>query len=99
MADRVGTPWLVCRQRRPEAAMRLYCLPHSGGSAGEYVRWSDGLPGVEVWGVQLPGRGQRVGEPPLTRMPALVAALVASVPFRPPFALFGHSLGGLVAYE
>lgn len=93
------SPWLACRARRPDAAVRLYCFPHSGGSAGEYVRWADQLPEIEVWGVQLPGRGSRSGETPFTRMRPLVDALVEEVSFRAPFAFFGHSLGALVAFE
>ncbi|WP_033431992.1 thioesterase II family protein [Saccharothrix syringae] len=91
--------WLLCRHRRPGAALRLYCFPHSGGSAGEFLRWADDLPDVEVWGVQLPGRGTRLDEEPPTRLDALVEAVVAEVAFEGPFAFFGHSLGSLVAYE
>jgi surfactin synthase thioesterase subunit len=91
--------WLACRQRRPEAAVRLYCFPHSGGSLGEYLRWSDGLPGLELWGVNLPGRGRRMSEEPYRRMDELVGAMADAVSFQPPFALFGHSLGAVVAFE
>ncbi|RKH21519.1 thioesterase [Corallococcus sp. CA047B] len=93
------SPWLACRLRRPEAAVRLFCFPHSGGSAGEYVRWADLLPDIEVWGVQLPGRGARAEEAPFTRIHELVDALVATVDFGTSFAFFGHSLGALVAFE
>src|SRR2546421_456760 len=96
---RVSTRWLACRERRPDAAFRLYCFPHSGGSAGEFVRWADQMPDVEVFGVQLPGRGGRYQEPAFTRMSSLVEAMVAQVPFHGPFVFFGHSLGALVAYE
>jgi surfactin synthase thioesterase subunit len=91
--------WLVRRKARPDAAVRLYCFPHSGGSPGEYLRWSDELRGVEVWGVQTPGHGSRLAEPPLTRMRPLVEALLGAATFDAPFAFFGHSLGALVAYE
>lgn len=93
------TRWLVCRQRRPTAVGRLYCFPHAGGSPGEYVRWSDRLPEVEVWGVQPPGRGSRLAEPAFTRIGDLAVALVEQVQFVAPFGFFGHSLGALVAYE
>jgi surfactin synthase thioesterase subunit len=79
--------------------MRIYCFPHSGGAAGEYVRWSDHLPGAEVWGVQLPGRGRRIAEPPHTTMAELVRAVVGEIDFARPYVLLGHSLGALVAYE
>ncbi|WP_406161759.1 thioesterase II family protein [Streptomyces canus] len=108
------TRWTVRRHRRPDAAVVLYCFPHAGGLPGEYVRWSDDLPGVEVRGVHLPGRTTRRAEPPYTRMDALVNALVSAVDFespdsdgnigkaehsRRPFVFFGHSLGALVAFE
>ncbi len=93
------SPWLLCRRHRPTAPMRLYCLPHCGGSAGEYLFWSDHLPEFEVWGVQSPGRGSRTGETPYTSMTDLVRALVDEVEFTGPYVLFGHSLGAAVAYE
>jgi surfactin synthase thioesterase subunit len=99
MAGEPGVRWFACRQRRPEATARLYCFPHSGGLAGEYLRWADHLAGVEVWALQLPGRGGRQGEPPYVRMRPLVEALVSGTSFEGRFALFGHSLGTLVAYE
>lgn len=99
MTMTLSSPWLACRVRRPEAPVRLFCFPHSGGSVGEYVRWADLLPDVEVWGVQLPGRGARAEEAPLTRMHELVDTLVGAVDFGASFAFFGHSLGALVAFE
>lgn len=95
----VSGRWLACKERRPEAGYRLYCFPHSGGSAGEFVRWADELPDVEVLGLQLPGRGARLNEPAFTRMAPLVDAIATEVAFQAPFAFFGHSLGALVAYE
>ncbi|MGW1895269.1 thioesterase II family protein [Streptomyces sp. NPDC002004] len=93
------TRWTVRRHRRPDAVTSLYCFPHAGGSPGEYVRWSDDLTGVQVWGVHLPGRTTRLDEPPFTRMGPLVDSLVQAVPFDGPFVFFGHSLGALVAFE
>jgi surfactin synthase thioesterase subunit/acyl carrier protein len=93
------TPWLVCRERRPEATGDLYCFPHTAGMPGEFARWSDKLPNLQVWGVQPPGRGARLLERPYTRMTALVDAVVDSVTFEGRYILFGHSLGALVAFE
>jgi surfactin synthase thioesterase subunit len=95
------TQWIVRRHRRPDALASLYCFPQAGGAPGEYVRWSDDLPGIQVWGVHLPGRTTRQAEPPYTQMDALVNALVSAVDFDTgrPFVFFGHSLGALVAFE
>ena len=90
--------WLIRGPARP-GRPRLFCFPHGGGAAAEFVRWARLLPNVEISGVQLPGRGSRLAEPLLTRMDELVAELVDVMPTGAPYAMFGHSLGALVAYE
>ncbi|MBH1934818.1 thioesterase [Streptomyces sp. AV19] len=92
------SPWLVGKPQAAPAG-RLYCFPHSGGLASEYVRWGRDLPGVEVSGVCPPGRGGRAAEEPLTAMADWVGALLDSTGFTPPYTLFGHSLGALTAFE
>jgi len=74
-------------------------FPHSGGSVLEYLKWSPLLPDTALYGVQPPGRGARLREPALTRMPDLVGAILDAVKFESPYLFFGHSLGALVAYE
>jgi surfactin synthase thioesterase subunit/phosphopantetheinyl transferase len=78
------------------------CLPHAGGAASLYRRWPDGLPaGVEVCAVQLPGRETRFSELAYWRWQPLVAALAEALrgAIDRPYALFGHSLGALLAFE
>lgn len=77
----------------------MYCYPHAGGSPGEYLRWEPRLPDIEILGILPPGRGRRLDQPPFTRAGDLVNALLREVDFVPPFLLFGHSLGALLAYE
>jgi surfactin synthase thioesterase subunit len=91
--------WLVRRTRRAHATHRLYCYPYAGGSPGEFLRWEARLPDLEIIGILPPGRGRRLHEPPFTRATDLVDALIRDVDFTPPFLLFGHSLGALLAYE
>jgi surfactin synthase thioesterase subunit len=57
------------------------------------------LPDIEVWGLQLPGRGPRFREPSATGIAELVTTLATDSPPHSPFAFFGHSLGALVAFE
>jgi medium-chain acyl-[acyl-carrier-protein] hydrolase len=56
---------------------------------------------VEVVGVQLPGRETRMFEPPLDSVTSVVTPLVADIHewLDRPFALFGHSMGALLAFE
>ncbi|MEU4768078.1 alpha/beta fold hydrolase [Actinosynnema sp. NPDC023794] len=83
--------------RSPRAT--LYCFPHAGGAAGEYARWAAHLPDLRVAAINLPGRAHHLGEQAHTAMAPLVEAVVREVAFSEPFALFGHSLGALVAFE
>ncbi|MEN3305248.1 MAG: hypothetical protein V7603_1450 [Micromonosporaceae bacterium] len=56
---------------------------------------------AEVWAPRLPARETRWREPPLRRVESLVAELAAQLgPLMDvPFALFGHSMGALLAFE
>ncbi|MGI5348302.1 thioesterase II family protein [Streptomyces sp. CA-250714] len=83
-------------------ASRVVCLPHSGGSAGSYSAWVSAMPpDVQLLAVQYPGRGDRLSQPPVGSIAEMSAAVAAELlRFEPvPYALFGHSLGALVAYE
>jgi surfactin synthase thioesterase subunit len=97
----MSTPWLV-RQSGPVRKLRLYCFPYAGGSAAAFAGWPDALgPNIDVCMVQMPGRGTRICEAPLTNLPEVVAAIaqVISSQGTMPFAFFGHSLGALLAFE
>ncbi|WP_433323781.1 thioesterase II family protein [Spirillospora sp. CA-294931] len=95
-------PWLRRFDPRPDAALRLICVPHGGGGASAFLGWAELLPpGVELIAVQYPGREDRLGEPAPRDLDALVHALADAVaPLTGvPYALFGHSMGATVAYE
>ncbi|MFC4057033.1 thioesterase II family protein [Planomonospora corallina] len=94
--------WLRRPRPRPAATTRLICFAHAGGSATAYREWPALLPEtVELYGVQLPGRADRYGEPLPESLEAVAAAVAGElVPLLDRrFALFGHSMGALVAYE
>jgi len=94
--------WLRRPRPRHYPEVRLVCLPHAGGTAGEYIPWAARLPAqVELIAVQYPGRQDRLDEPCAQSVPEIADALVpALAPYADrPLYLFGHSMGGLVAYE
>lgn len=83
-------------------ALRVIAFHHAGGSAAMYHAMSAELPADwELLILDLPGRGKRHAEPPISELPALVDRVVEDV--RPwldaPLALFGHSLGAILAAE
>jgi medium-chain acyl-[acyl-carrier-protein] hydrolase len=91
--------------RRPRgegaAPVRLFCFHHAGGAASLYRDWPRYLPeSIEPVAVQLPGRGERLREPPYERMEPLVAALAQAVEplLDRPFAFFGLSMGARLAW-
>ncbi|MFG2091537.1 MULTISPECIES: thioesterase II family protein [unclassified Spirillospora] len=94
--------WFRCTENRPWASMRLFCLPHAGGSAVFYRPWAKEIsPAVEVHAVQYPGRADRMADAMVTdahQLARLIAGAMAPLMDRPA-ALFGHSMGAVLAYE
>ncbi|MFI9383441.1 thioesterase II family protein [Kutzneria sp. NPDC052558] len=95
--------WLLPLQPRPRARRRLYCFPFAGGGIAPYARWIPLLPDdIELVGVQLPGRENRIGEAPLTRFNTLldhIADAVAEHDDGRETHFFGHCAGAMLAYE
>jgi medium-chain acyl-[acyl-carrier-protein] hydrolase len=99
----VDNLWIVCPQPKRQARLRLFCIPYAGGGASVFRAWAAHFPQeVEVCAIQLPGRENRLRETPFTSMQEIVQALTRAIRsyLRPlPFAFFGHSMGGLIAFE
>jgi medium-chain acyl-[acyl-carrier-protein] hydrolase len=96
------SPWVVLPKPNPSARLRLFCFPYAGGGASIFATWARLLPAeVEVVAVQLPGRENRIGEKPVSDLRELVPQMAqALAPFMDrPYVLFGHSNGGLMAFE
>ncbi|MFI0407442.1 thioesterase II family protein [Actinomadura sp. 3N508] len=94
--------WFHCAESRPWASVRLFCLPHAGGSAVFFRPWAKEIdPAVEVHAVRYPGRADRMADPLVAdahQLARLIAGAMAPLIDRP-VALFGHSMGALLAYE
>lgn len=101
--DRRGHPWFSIAVPKPDAPLRLFCLPFAGGGASIYVPWARALAAqpVELCAVQPPGRENRLADTPFTAMAPLVRALASAMEplLDRPYALLGHSMGATVAFE
>ncbi|MFD7059841.1 thioesterase II family protein [Streptomyces sp. NPDC059906] len=76
---------------------RLVCLPHAGAAPGLFAPWADGLgPDVDLVSARYgtsDGVPRGVGD-----LAERIAGELERLPRRPT-TLFGHSMGGIVAYE
>ena len=88
----------------PEETL-LFCLPHAGGSAGFYLPLAEHLPRwLRLVPVELPGRGRRSIEPPCGDFEQLAEDVAARIrgglerSGQPRYAVFGHSLGAILAF-
>jgi medium-chain acyl-[acyl-carrier-protein] hydrolase len=102
-ANAFASPWFVPHSRGQAQGQRLFCFPYAGGNAYLFRPWVEALPAaLEVVGIQAPGKGSRVLEPPCTGLRALAEQLAAALAPHltdKPFCFFGHSNGALVAFE
>jgi medium-chain acyl-[acyl-carrier-protein] hydrolase len=98
----VASDWLLRPRREQLADTSLILFPYAGlgASLAAILSRFVNVP-VSIHGVQLPGRENRVSEPPLSEMPSIVEALlpvIAPLAERP-YVLMGCSFGALIAYE
>jgi surfactin synthase thioesterase subunit len=84
------------------ADVALLCFGYAGASAFRFQRFRNWLPSwIDLHLMELPGHGRRIGEPLQQTLAGMVDAVWADVTphTAKPFALFGHSLGAMVAFE
>ena len=99
-----GAPWLVEWPTRVAPMADLICFAGAGAGASVFRPWAGGVPAFTcVLACQLPGRENRIGEPPARSLAGaadeVAAAYRAIRPAGRPFVLFGHSMGGALAFE
>lgn len=94
--------WIRRPHPRRDASVRLFCLPHAGGTTSLFKAWVALLPPtVELLPVCLPGREGRLDEPfpkDITTLATQLADAMEPLLDRP-WAVFGHSMGAVIAHE
>lgn len=84
--------------------MKLLCFPYAGATSSVFLKWekySDG--NIKVIPLDPPGRGRRIAEPLCTAIDDAVEDLKKQVldilDKEEGYAIYGHSMGCLLAYE
>ena len=98
----IKSTWFFVPKEQRTARLRLVCFPPAGMGAAFFRSWSSELPEtVEICAVQLPGSLPRFDEPPIGSIPELAQAIARELPQTPQLqlALFGHSMGAVLASE
>ncbi|MFJ9648673.1 amino acid adenylation domain-containing protein [Streptomyces sp. NPDC101206] len=94
--------WLRTLKPAAEPYARIVCIAGGGGTTAGHVPLIRHIPeGVELLGVQLPGRESRMAEAPATSMREVVAAITDELTSRTPVptVVYGHSQGSWMAWE
>jgi len=80
----------------------LICLPYAGGNAYSYIGYEKYFSGkLNMINPELPGRGVEFGQPLINDAIVLADRIfdkIASKISHQPYAIYGHSMGSLLAY-
>ncbi|RZU76665.1 surfactin synthase thioesterase subunit [Micromonospora kangleipakensis] len=100
-AGRPVTPaaqWYVSLRPPADSGPLLLCLPPAGAGPSSFRDWPAALPaGVGLDVLALPGREARIIESPTFDLGQVVEAVRQRADR--PYAMYGHSMGGLLAFE
>ncbi len=101
MFKRPPNPWFLIPKSIEKPRFRIFCIPYAGGNASAFHKWAGSFEQDELFAAQLPGRAFRRREPLIRDAHAMVAALIEAMDgsLDVPFVLYGHSMGGLLAFE
>lgn len=79
----------------------IICFGFAGGNSYSYNLYKKYLSDVNLLTFDYPGRGKRFSEDLITDMDMLVANMYQQIKrsLAEPYSLYGHSMGGLMAYS
>ncbi|MBX9679350.1 MAG: SDR family NAD(P)-dependent oxidoreductase [Gemmataceae bacterium] len=99
---RILNPWLIRGRGDAEAPMRLICFHSMGVGASLFTNFLLHPPaGFDILAVQTPGRENRAAEPVAEKVEHLADQIVSQLLpfFDRPIVVWGHSYGGIMAWE
>ncbi|MEO6703312.1 MAG: thioesterase domain-containing protein [Jatrophihabitantaceae bacterium] len=102
---RDASGWLQPQRPLSAELLTLFCFSYAGGSPSAFRGWQAELPGVQVVPILLPGRCTRLTEQPCAESAIAVGEISAAIAASMEaghcdrYAMFGHSMGALLAYQ
>jgi medium-chain acyl-[acyl-carrier-protein] hydrolase len=93
--------WFVPMVEDADRPVRVLGLPQAGAGCAAFAGCAERMPAdIALFGLNLPGRQARFGEPPIRRLAPLVEGITDGM--RPltdrPYVLFGYCSGALLAF-
>ncbi|MFE8944792.1 thioesterase II family protein [Streptomyces sp. NPDC007856] len=95
-------PWFVPLVDDPDRPVRVFAFPQAGGGCATFGDCASRLNDrIAVYGLNLPGRQARFGEPPRTDLDSLVDDLVVGLGplLDRPYVLLGYCSGAALAFR
>ncbi|MDJ0838007.1 MAG: alpha/beta fold hydrolase [Acidobacteriota bacterium] len=99
---KTSSKWFLRYGKTQNPSTSLFCFPHAGGNSSFFHIWKESLAShIELCLVQLPGRGSRAPEKPISDGSIMIDRLAyhLTLEIDRPFAFFGHSFGALIAFR
>ncbi|MCP5105794.1 MAG: thioesterase [bacterium] len=82
---------------------KLFLFPYAGGAAASYNQWKQYLdPAIEFRAIELAARGRRMRQPNYNTIDDAVDDvfdIIKDELSQGPYALYGHSMGSMIAFE
>lgn len=93
--------WIIKFGNKKAHVYNLFCIPMAGSGATLYRDWQKFFDFLNVCPIQLPGRENRITEELVDDPFELVDMMYEGIKgmLDMPFSIFGHSMGGFLAYE
>lgn len=94
--------WFTKPLSNPNAKHQLFLIHDAGGNKEIFEHWHEQIDEeVEIILLQLPGRNDRRNEKAFNEVNLLIKELapLMNEEISKPFSIFGHSMGGLIAFE
>lgn len=94
--------WISNKILNADSDINLFCIPYAGAGSYFFLKWQSYFDNnIKICPINIPGRECRISEPLVSNVRELSEQIYYGIKdeLSKPFAIFGHSMGGLIAFE